>query len=94
MAILAVIFLALGTCSTIQRWDIGFKQQAEVNKEKQTRYPLYNTSANRDPNTLKIQLSYWGGYNLPLFQQCAANTNSRFYMTMAFKDVLLKMTSL
>ena len=79
LAILAVIFFGVRYLLNNTKMGQDLKQQAEVNKEKTDNATPGNTSANRDPNTLKIQLVSWGGYAPGLYfnEGAAANTNSR-----------------
>ena len=87
LAILAVIFFGVRYLLNNTKMGQDLKQQAEVNKEKTDNATPGNTSANRDPNTLKIQLVSWGGYAPGLYfnEGAAANTNSRFYKDYGFK---------
>jgi NitT/TauT family transport system substrate-binding protein len=64
------------------------KKAAEAKSENNTGINSPNKSnANRDPNTLKVQLVTWGGYAPGLYfnEGAAANTNSRFFKDYGFK---------
>jgi NitT/TauT family transport system substrate-binding protein len=89
LLILAVIFF--GGRYLINNTEFGknLKQEADKAKAEQTSDTKSdsNNAANRDPNTLRVQLVTWGGYAPGLYfnEGAAANANSRFFKDYGFK---------
>ncbi|MBK8699864.1 MAG: OmpA family protein [Saprospiraceae bacterium] len=88
LLILTAIFF--GVKYFLDNTDTGKKIKQESQKTAQDKSENGSTSsdgANRDPNTLRVQLVTWGGYAPGLYfnEGAAANSNSRYFKDYGFK---------